>query len=260
MDSTSLRSSRARFPFGVVSCSPHTIRDLLAEFRVLLTDRTLTPRTILCVNAHIYNLACLDARLRDCLNASRLNLADGMAIVWAARLLGEGLRERCNMTEAYHAFLDEPGMPASKAILIGCSQAEANAAAAQANQTSRHCQIVAAYSGYLSDAAHREIFLNHRDIDLVFLGMGTPRTELTAHVAAEVCRQAIVWGIGGGTIRIEAGTMKEAPEKWRRLGLQWVYRLWEEPGSLWQRYLLGNPLFVLRMLGCAARRKMNRNG
>ena len=230
----------------------------MGELERLLADRTLFPRTILCLNAHIYNLACGDDRLRGCLNAARLTLADGMAIVWAARMLGGHLPERCNMTEAYHAFLQHPRMPRAQAILVGCSEAEAEAAAARANQISRHCRIVAAYAGYLSDAECGAVFARHREIDVIFLGMGTPKTEFMAQLASQACPEAIVWGIGGGTIRIDARSIREAPVLWRRLGLQWLYRLAEEPGALWRRYLLGNPLFVCRMLKLAWTRKSHR--
>jgi N-acetylglucosaminyldiphosphoundecaprenol N-acetyl-beta-D-mannosaminyltransferase len=240
-----------KFSFGQVTCSPHSISNLLEELRVLLSDKSLQPRTILCINAHIYNLACRDAQLRDCLRRSRLTLADGMAVVWAARLLGKKMAERCNMTEAYHAFLKERDMPANRAILVGCSEAEAATAARKASEQSNHCRIVASYSGYLTSSDYEKIFSNHRDIDFVFLGMGTPRTEFTTELAAKTCPNAIVWGIGGGTVRIDAGTMAEAPVIWRRLGLQWLHRLASEPAALWRRYLFGNPLFVARMLSCA---------
>ena len=229
-------------------CSPHSIAELLAELKLLLANRSLAPRSILCVNAHIYNLACRDEILRHRLNEARIVAADGMAIVWAARLLGHCISERCNMTEAYHAFLSNGTMPSNEGILIGCSLAEASAAAEKTNRESRHCRIVEACSGFLSEAEYRDIFAAHAEIDCVFLGMGSPKTESLAEMAAALCPRAIVWGIGGGTIRIEAGTMTEAPEIWRRLGLQWMHRLGLEPAAVWRRYLLGNPLFAIRIL------------
>lgn len=247
-----------RFAFGVTLCSPHSIGDLLAELKLLLTDKSLTPRTILCLNSHIYNLACADARLRQCLSAARIVAADGMAIIWAARFLGHPISERCNMTEAFHAFVKDSTMPPSRGILIGCSPAEAEAAAEKVNRESPHCRIVRTCSGFLSESEYREILTEHAQLDFVFLGMGSPKTEIIAQVAAQSCPPAIVWGIGGGTIRIEAGTMTEAPAVWRRLGLQWLHRLGSEPGDLWRRYLLGNPRFVLRILSRAWRKRESR--
>jgi exopolysaccharide biosynthesis WecB/TagA/CpsF family protein len=113
---------------------------------------------------------------------------------------------------------------------------------------STHCRIVETFSGYLAEAQYRKIFSEHREVDFIFLGMGTPKTEQVAAWAAAIAPRAIVWGIGGGTIRIYAGTLKEAPAFLRRLGLQWVYRLIEEPAKLWKRYLIGNPVFFLRIL------------
>lgn len=258
MNGSSLIQDRGKFSFGTTVCSPHSIAELLAEIKLLRSNHALRPRTILCVNSHIYNLACGDARLRDCFDAARIVAADGMAIVWAARLLGRPISERCNMTEAYHAFLCDQSMPASRGILIGCSQEEAAAAAEKANATSRHCQLVNAYSGFLGEEEYRKALAGNSEIDFVFLGMGSPQTELLAQIASSICPGAIVWGIGGGTIRIEAGTMTEAPAIFRRLGLQWLHRLGAEPGVLWRRYLLGNPIFIARILKLVLMNRRNR--
>jgi exopolysaccharide biosynthesis WecB/TagA/CpsF family protein len=77
--------------------------------------------------------------------------------------------------------------------------------------------------------------------------MGTPKTEKISQIASVLCPQAIVWGIGGGTIKIFAGTMKEAPIFWRRNGLQWLYRLSHDPLRLWRRYLIGIPFFIYQI-------------
>lgn len=246
-----------RFQMGEVACSTHTIAQLLDELRNLLGDKSLRPRIVLTVNAHIFNLAVADAALRRNLNAARVVTADGMSVVWAGRLFGFPIAERCNMTEAFRAFLTTPQMPPNRALLIGCSPDEAETAAACIHRLSRHCRVVRTCSGYLNDAEYREICAQHTGVDLILLGMGTPRTEWVASLASEICPDAIVWGIGGGTLRILAGTMREAPVLWRRLGLQWAYRLLSEPGALWRRYLVGNPLFVWRILKAARRRRQS---
>jgi N-acetylglucosaminyldiphosphoundecaprenol N-acetyl-beta-D-mannosaminyltransferase len=238
------------FQLGGVRCSTHSIAELLAELRMLLADKAATPRTILYVNAHVHNLAARDAGLRRALADARITAADGMGVVWAARLFGIQMAERCNMTEAFTAFLTDDSMPPSRALLFGCTESEARAAAAKATADSAHCRVVGAHSGFLDDTAYRDILSAQKEIDLILLGMGTPRTELLAGLTAAVCPGAIIWAIGGGTIRIYAGRMREAPVLWRRTGLQWLYRLGAEPRQLWHRYLLGNPVFVMRILAC----------
>jgi N-acetylglucosaminyldiphosphoundecaprenol N-acetyl-beta-D-mannosaminyltransferase len=252
------RKGPRKFRLGGVACSSHTIGELLEEVRQLLADKTIQPRTILCVNAHIHNLAWHDPELRRYLDEARIVTADGMSMVWAARWLGEHVAERCNQTEAYHAFLAEEQMPPSRAVLIGCSQAEADAAVARARGRSRHCQVLQGYSGYLSDAGYERVLTQGPEVDIIFLGMGTPRTEQVAQVAARVCPRAIVWGIGGGTVRIEAGSMFEAPPAWRRAGLQWLHRLATSPGSMWRRYLIGLPVFSMHLARTKLRRPRGR--
>jgi N-acetylglucosaminyldiphosphoundecaprenol N-acetyl-beta-D-mannosaminyltransferase len=232
----------------VIQCSSHSISELLRELRLLLAGNAAGARTILCVNAHIYNLAVRDRGLRRRLNAARICAADGMAIVWVARCFGGPLRERCNMTEAFTAFLNEKQTPPTEAVLVGCTPAEAQAAADRINALASQCRVSLSCSGFLSDEEYRSFFAACRDTRLVLVGMGSPRSEAVAELAAEICTEAAVWHIGGGTIRILAGTMHEAPSAWRRLGLQWLHRLASDPIALWRRYLIGNPLFAARIL------------
>lgn len=236
------------FKLGKIKCSGHTIPEEIAELKQLLADKAMQPRMILTVNAHIYNLAHKDAELRNILNSARMVTADGMSIVWASRLFSKRIRERCNATEAFRAFLDRRDIPRNYGILVGCSEAEARSAAAAIEKSSSHCRIVRSYSGFLSIDEYRAILQSHKDADFIFLGMGTPRTEIISKLASTICPQAIIWGIGGGTVRIYAGTMKEAPVFLRRIGLQWFHRLYSEPAALWQRYIFGNPAFILHIL------------
>ncbi|MCC6153124.1 MAG: WecB/TagA/CpsF family glycosyltransferase [Candidatus Hydrogenedentes bacterium] len=236
------------FNMGGVKCSTHSIPQLLNEVRTLLERRYDQPRSILCVNAHIYNLAYSDPSLRESLNNARIVTADGMSIVWFSRLWNAFVPERCNMTEAFRAFLESSIMRPSTAVLVGLTQAEAERAAQRINAATNHCTVVKAYSGFLSEDEYAEIFSAMGKVDFIFVGMSTPRTERTCELARRRCPESIVWGIGAGTIRIYAGTMKEASPFFRRHGLQWLHRLANEPFKLWRRYLLGNPLFLYRAL------------
>ncbi|MDB6059029.1 MAG: N-acetylmannosaminyltransferase [Verrucomicrobiales bacterium] len=245
---TETATSLKKVLIGPILCSPHTIPQFVAEIRTLLADRALQPRTVACINAHVYNLAMQDPKLRQFLNGVRINTADGAAIVWAAQLCGGNIPERCNMTEAFRAFLENAAMPHTKAILVGSTDEECQAAARHISSMQKHCEIVATYSGFLDEAAYKNVFHQHCDADFILMGMSTPRTEYTAEWAASICPDAIVWVIGAGTIRIFAGTMIEAPVWMRRVGLQWLHRLFSDPRALWKRYIIGNPRFILHVL------------
>lgn len=236
------------FRIGLVPCSTHTVSELLSDIRLLLSDRTLAPRTIACVNAHIYNLAECDVQLQRDLNAARVVAADGVGIVWAARCLGIPVRERCNMTEAFHAFLADSTQPTTRVALLGCSPSEAASAAARIEAVCRHCRVVLSGGGYFDEAEYRRMLSHAGDLDMVLLGMGTPKSERLLSVVAEACPLAVVWHIGGGTIRFYAGTLRESPAWLKACGLQWLHRLWLEPLRMWRRYVVGNPRFVRSIL------------
>jgi N-acetylglucosaminyldiphosphoundecaprenol N-acetyl-beta-D-mannosaminyltransferase len=233
---------------GGVKCSMVTRADLLRNLLVLLADKAIQPRTINCLNAHICNLAFNNPELSAAINRSCIVAADGMSVVWAARFFGYRLKERCNMTEAFRLFLADRAFPESTAIVIGCTQDEAERAADNIRESSAHCAVSEAFSGFLEIDAYTPHLQKHQDIDFVFTGMGSPKSEVFGQRAAELCPRSIIWHIGGGTIKFLAGTDTEAPEWMRRRGLQWVHRLLLDPRRMWKRYLIGNVLFVSRTI------------
>jgi exopolysaccharide biosynthesis WecB/TagA/CpsF family protein len=233
---------------GETKCTTFDIGLLLKEIDGLLENRSVQPRSILCINAHIFNLAYTDRSLRDALNASRVVAIDGMSVRWAARLFGHRVGPRCNMTEAFRAFLLDKRFRRSSCTLIGMSNEECQAAARRIGEISQHCSVRGVFSGFLSDQEYEEVLRAAAKDDLILLGMGTPRSEMVSRIAARCCPEAIVWHVGAGSIRILAGTMREAPRVFRRCGLQWLHRLVSDPKVLWRRYLLGNPLFVFRIM------------
>lgn len=254
------RMQSSRFAFGPLLCSTHGISDLLDEIRALLANPDERPRTVNCVNAHIFNLAWRDSDLAQVLNDSRVLAVDGMSIVWAARLLGVPLKERCNMTEALRAFLADPSFPETRAVLVGGTEETAALAAEEINRRSSHTTVVDSLSGYLDEQAYVSYFRRSPSPDVVFLGIGTPQSERLSHLLSRVQPNALIWHIGGGTILFLSGRLHEAPRWMRRSGLQWMHRLMLEPRRLWKRYLVGNVLFGLRFLGwlLRTRRRVSR--
>jgi len=238
----------SNFRLGFVKCSTHNIIHLLNDIKFLLKEKTLLPRTILCINAHIFNIAWRDSELREILNSARIVTADGMSIVLASRLFGVKGLKRCNMTEAFRAFLNFDKMPQNTGILIGLTEKEGLKAKRKIEHVSKHCHIIKSISGYLTESQYKQILATFKNVDFIFLGLSSPRTEKISKIVETICPEAIVWHIGAGTIKIFAGKMKEAPVFFRRIGLQWFHRFICEPLNLWRRYLVGNPLFIYRVM------------
>lgn len=232
---------------GKVPLSLVGIDEYVSWIRDALREKEPRPLLMNCINAHLYNAAIKDSTLLQYLNHSDIVTADGMSIVWAARLFGYKIANRCNMTEVFRAFLQSPDMPVTKCILVGTSEQTAELAVKNINERSTHCRIDDWMSGYHDDQAYEDFFLHHADVDMVFLGMGSPKSERIGVLASRICPHAIIWHIGGGTILFFSGSLKEAPTWMRQSGIQWLHRLILEPRRMWRRYLIGNPLFIINI-------------
>lgn len=212
-----------------------------------------SPRSMVDVNAHIANLAYDDDALRANLDAAGIVVADGMSIVWASQFLKPPvIPQRCNMTDAFRVFI-RSDFPRGRAILIGGTQDQADRAADAINHACDHIHITDTIDGYLStnaiearlDSLVRE---SPEPFDYFFVGLGTPRSEDAIVRFAARWQDQIIWHIGGGTILFFAGDVKEAPAWMGKCGLQWVHRLVKEPRRMWRRYLIGNVVFVYRVM------------
>ena len=146
--------SISRTPMGIpflirgITCSTDTISDFLSAVRQMLNNKSLQPRFLTFLNAHVTNLACRDTCLKQIIVSARIVAADGMSIVWAGCIKGARIRERCNMTEAFRAFLESDNMPQSRALLIGGQKNEVQKAAEIMTKNSEHCNIICSASGY----------------------------------------------------------------------------------------------------------------
>lgn len=240
-----------RHGMGPVGCSDCTIDRLIGEIKTRLAATPRPGLTINFINAHLYNLCWEDASLRRLINDSAVIAADGMAIVWAARLFGFTIPARCNMTDAFRAYLADRTAPATTAILVGGNQAEAERAAEAIMRDGPHLRIVKAVSGFSSIAEYEATLRGLPQPDFVLAGMGSPKSETFIEAIHRIWPATILWHIGGGTIMFYAGSLVEAPAWMRRCGLQWLHRLLIEPRRMWRRYILGNPLFLARILRAA---------
>jgi N-acetylglucosaminyldiphosphoundecaprenol N-acetyl-beta-D-mannosaminyltransferase len=88
--------------------------------------------------------------------------------------------------------------------------------------------------------------------DLVFVALGPPKQELWIHRSMDAIRPAVALGVGA-SLDFLAGKYKRAPEWMRQYGLEWAYRLWQEPRRLWRRYLVEGPRFLTIVLGTRRR-------
>jgi len=215
-----------------------------------LSDAMVTGRHVKLAfcNANLVNVAAQDPALLRRLSGF-LVLADGIGVDIGGWLLhGAPFPANLNGTDFVPAlFATEPR--SLRVALIGGRPGVADRAAERlAQQFPRHAFSVISH-GYF-DASEEPALLARlvaAPPDLLLVAFGNPRQEswIADKLGPQHC--AIAAGVGA-LFDFFAGEVQRAPEWIRQTRLEWVYRLWLEPRRLWRRYVLGNPVFLMRLL------------
>ena len=199
------------------------------------------------VNANLANMAFEDKYLREMLCKFML-LNDGVGIDFASRMLyGKHFPDNLNGTDFIPYFLDHCSV-SLKVYLLGAKPTVIiRAADAFKKRWPRH-KLVGFHDGYFSDADEEQIVevIRAANPQLLLIAMGNGLQErwvmrMTGGVSLSS------WGVGA-LFDFLSGEVHRAPLWLRRLKFEWAYRLILEPRRMWQRYVLGNPKFVLRVL------------
>lgn len=194
-------------------------------------------------------LAQEDARFRDAYAAVDLALADGMPIVWASRLLGRPVPEKISGSDLVPPLMKLAEAEGFRVYLFGGAEGVARKAAENLARTHPRLELVGSSSPRIDmsePAARRQDILEEirgTAPDLVLAGLGCPKQELWIHEVAEALRPAVVLGVGA-SIDFLAGTARRAPRWMSASGLEWLYRLAQEPRRLAGRYLVRDPQFI----------------
>lgn len=209
--------------------------------------------TVAYFNAATVNMAFADAEQARRMAAFDYIYADGMAVVWAARKLGGAVPERVNAGDFTPEFMRAMAARGLKLALVGGraagdgKPAEADAAAAIFRGWAPGLEIVFTHHGFYEAAEAVRAQLEEAAPDVVMLGMGSPRQEIAALDWAGRGAPRVWWCVGA-LFEYYAGTRWRAPVWIRRIGMEWLVRLVLEPGRLWRRYVIGNPVFIWRVM------------
>jgi len=105
--------------------------------------------------------------------------------------------------------------------------------------------VVGWRNGYYTEAEVEEIIrdINDKDTDILYVALGTPQKEYFLYDHKDLLKCKLAIGVGGA-FNIIAGFQTRAPKFLQHLGLEWLYRVIQEPGRMWYRYLTGNSMFI----------------
>ncbi|MDR3209569.1 MAG: WecB/TagA/CpsF family glycosyltransferase [Oscillospiraceae bacterium] len=202
-------------------------------------------------NPEIVQICRRDAAARAAADGAFLVLADGIGVVYAARILGLPLRDRVPGIDFAAALLAR--CEGTRVFLLGAKPGVAEAARARLAETYPAVLFVGCADGYFTDDGAVIAEINAAAPDLLFVCLGAPKQELW--MAENAARLKVKLCVGlGGALDVFAGTVRRAPEAWRRLGLEWLYRLLREPRRIARMWRL--PLFLVS----AALERLRGNG
>lgn len=200
------------------------------------------------LNAACSNIAADDAAYREILYTADCVYADGQAVVWAGKFLGDPLPERVNAGDFIVDFCRVMATRKLKLALVGGRPGVAAAAAEAWREQVPDLNVVGTWDGFFDDGGERvvrEVWESSADVLLV--GMGVPLQEKWAWERRENFGVKVVWCVGA-LFEYYGEDRARAPVWMRRAGLEWLFRLALEPGRLWRRYLIGNVRFVTRVM------------
>jgi len=193
-----------------------------------------------------------DEELRRVVNSCAIVNVDGQGVVWAARRMGIAVPERVAGIDLFERLVNMAAEKGHRTYFLGATDEIIRETMTRLQ--SRHPQLkVAGFrNGYFDQADEAAIAKEIRDsdADMLFVGISSPKKEFFLERNLAAMNVPFAMGVGG-SFDIIAGKTKRAPKWMQRAGLEWFYRLLNEPRRMWKRYLGSNFTF-LKMLTKAA--------
>ena len=198
--------------------------------------------------------------LRQSIIESDVVLADGMAVVWASRLLGHPLPERVAGIDLFEQLLQLCSREGYSVFFLGATADVLDHMVDSIRVRWPALRIAGMQEGYFSEdeSQHVAEVIAKSKPDILFVGITSPKKEVFIARYGERINVPVCHGVGG-SFDIFAGITRRAPLIWQRCGMEWLYRVCQEPGRMWKRYLVTNTVFIALLIREIYRGLLSRN-
>ena len=189
-----------------------------------------------------------DEQLRESIERCQLITADGQPIVWASRLLGDALPCRVTGIDLMEHLLARAASKGYRVYILGATGEVLQRAVRRMRTEFPTLKLAGYHDGYYEDAEEPELATSIAAAcpDILFVAMSSPRKEYFLANHGDGLGVPFVMGVGGA-IDVYAGAVRRAPIVLQRLGLEWLFRLLQEPRRLVKRYARTNAVFLLML-------------
>ena len=191
-----------------------------------------------------------DFKLRESVNCCDIINADGQAIVWASKVLNNPLPERVAGIDLMENLVALSYKEGYKIFFLG-AKAEVVSKVVSMYSDKYSPYIIAGYrNGYFDKNQEQDIAtqISQSGANILFVAISSPKKEIFLNENKSILKNVnFIMGVGG-SFDVVSGLVKRAPQWMQKFGLEWLYRLIQEPKRMWRRYLVGNTKFIFLVL------------
>jgi len=208
-----------------------------------------TPSQVCFVNADCANIAYKNAQYLRVLQGADLCLADGIGLKLGAKILGQDIKQNVNGTDLFPRLCEALSDTGKGLFLLGAKPGVAEAVAQWVRENAPGTALSGWRHGYFASEEETAVLEEIRGsgASLLLVAFGAPRQDLWISEHLNETGVKLAMGVGG-LFDFYSGRLPRAPLWMREMGMEWLYRLIQEPGRLWKRYLIGNSVFLFRVI------------
>ncbi|MFH1878208.1 MAG: WecB/TagA/CpsF family glycosyltransferase [Candidatus Omnitrophota bacterium] len=219
------------------------------------------PRQYIAINAGKIVKMNQDPEFRGILFDSDLNIVDGQPLLWIARLFGTPVKQRFGGIDIIDAVMPVSEKKGYGIYFLGGKKEILDEVVEKYKKMYPALKIAGTRDGYWKAEEEAGVVkkIKESGADIIFFAMSSPRKE--EFLKKNMIEMGVPFVAGvGGAFDVISGRTKRAPVWVQKIGMEWFYRILQEPGRLWKRYFFSNTLFAWIVIREAARRFIFKTG
>lgn len=207
--------------------------------------QTKTPLHLMGVNADKINEIQRNEQMRQIVNSCGVINADGASVIWASKFLKKPLPERVAGIDLMDNLIGLSARKGYSIYLLGARQEVVEKTAEILKKRHPQLNLVGIHNGYLKENDWTDISNELKKVspDIVFVGITSPLKEYLIEFLQRHGHTAVFMGVGG-SFDVISGKIPRAPIWMQKRGLEWLFRVLQEPRRLFKRYFVGNLVFI----------------
>jgi len=220
-----------------------SLQETVDRIETIIEKRETVQHVVLNVGKIVQ--ARMSEGLQSVVNSCGLVNADGVPIVWMSKMLGKPLKERVAGIDLMQALVKSSVFKSYKLYFLGAKEEVIRKVVEYYKHQFSDIKIAGFRNGYWISKEEEKIVKDIRDskADILFVAISSPYKEMFLNKYLYKLKVPFVMGVGG-SFDVIAGKTCRAPRWMQKMGMEWFFRLIQEPRRMWKRYLIGNTIFI----------------